>query len=91
MLPIVFTSLCRFPMYEVDMGWGKPAWVSTVGLPHSDMVSFWDAKDGKSIEVYVTLKVDDMAKFEKDKELLSYISSSSAANANICNGKNKES
>ncbi|KAI4369740.1 hypothetical protein MLD38_018153 [Melastoma candidum] len=72
MLPITFTSLCRFSMYEVDMGWGKPVWVSTVGLPQSNMVSFWDTKDGESIEVYVTLSVEDMAKFEKDKELLSY-------------------
>ncbi|KAI4311370.1 hypothetical protein MLD38_036273 [Melastoma candidum] len=75
MLPILFTSLCRFPMYDADIGWGKPAWVSTVGMPHSHMVSFWDGKDGESIEVYVTLGAEDMSKFEKDKELLSYTSS----------------
>ncbi|KAI4364677.1 hypothetical protein MLD38_020734 [Melastoma candidum] len=72
MLPIPFTSLCRFPMYEADMGWGKPAWVSTVGLPHPDMVSFWDGRDGESIEVYVTLWKEDMAKFDKDEELLAH-------------------
>ncbi|KAL0297061.1 UNVERIFIED_CONTAM: Acetyl-CoA-benzylalcohol acetyltransferase [Sesamum radiatum] len=27
-----FTSLCRFPLYEADFGWGKPVWVGSAGL-----------------------------------------------------------
>ena len=23
---LAFTSLCRFPIYEADFGWGKPVW-----------------------------------------------------------------
>ena len=26
-----FSSLCKFPIYETDFGWGKPAWVTVPG------------------------------------------------------------
>jgi shikimate O-hydroxycinnamoyltransferase len=26
---LAFTSLCRFPVYEADFGWGKPVWVAS--------------------------------------------------------------
>ncbi|KAL0406629.1 UNVERIFIED_CONTAM: Deacetylvindoline O-acetyltransferase [Sesamum latifolium] len=29
-----FTSWYRLPAYEVDYGWGKPVWVSIIGVPH---------------------------------------------------------
>ena len=41
----VFTSVCRFPYYEIDFGWGKPAWVSSVQKP-SGIVLMMDTKCG---------------------------------------------
>ncbi|KAL0397401.1 UNVERIFIED_CONTAM: Stemmadenine O-acetyltransferase [Sesamum calycinum] len=33
----VFSSWCRFPMYEVDFGWGKPVWACTTALLVSNL------------------------------------------------------
>lgn len=30
-----FTSLCRFPLYEADFGWGRPVWVGSASLQES--------------------------------------------------------
>ncbi|KAK8659515.1 hypothetical protein V6N13_029715 [Hibiscus sabdariffa] len=29
-----FTSLCRFPLYETDFGWGKPIWAGSGDVPY---------------------------------------------------------
>ncbi|XP_030527727.1 stemmadenine O-acetyltransferase-like [Rhodamnia argentea] len=79
-VPFSFTSLCRFPTYEADFGWGKPAWVGSSALPYWNLVSFLDTRDGGGIEAYANLKPEDMALFEKDKELLSLASSSAPPN-----------
>ncbi len=36
-VPLYFTSLCRFPIYEVDFGWGNPIWVGRVSLPYKNV------------------------------------------------------
>ncbi|GKV43495.1 hypothetical protein SLEP1_g50784 [Rubroshorea leprosula] len=72
-----FTSLCRFPVYEADFGWGKPVWVAAARLPFKNLVNFFDTKSGDGIEAWINLKGEDMVKFETDKELLSYVNSSS--------------
>lgn len=71
-----FTSLCRFPLYEADFGWGKPIWVGSARLTFNHLVTFFDTRTGGGIEAWINLKPEDMAKFEADKELLSYVSSS---------------
>ena len=36
-----FNSLCRFPLYEADFGWGKPIWVgSAARLPRMELFSW---------------------------------------------------
>lgn len=80
-VPFSFTSLCRFPTYEADFGWGKPMWVGSSPLPYRNLVVFLDTRDGGGIEAYANLKPEDMALFEKDKELLSLVSSSASLNA----------
>ncbi|TKY56080.1 Vinorine synthase [Spatholobus suberectus] len=67
------TSLCRFPLYEADFGWGKPTWVGSPALTFKNLVVFIDTKNGDGIEAYVSLKVEDMTKFEADEELLAYV------------------
>ncbi|KAJ7963154.1 Vinorine synthase-like [Quillaja saponaria] len=69
-----FTSLCRFPFYDADFGWGKPIWVGMPAWPYKNLVIFVDTKSGGGIEAYVSLKEEDMAKLENDKELPVYVS-----------------
>jgi hypothetical protein len=66
----VSTSFCRLPFYGIDFGWGKPTWVTIPTGAYKNVASIMDAKDGKGIEAWVTLTEDDMAFFERDRELL---------------------
>ncbi|KAK4739792.1 hypothetical protein R3W88_003489 [Solanum pinnatisectum] len=63
------TSWCRFPWYEVDFGWGKPMWVSSVGKTF-EVISLFDTKNGDGIEAWVSLKENDMIEFERDAQIL---------------------
>ncbi|GKV43494.1 hypothetical protein SLEP1_g50783 [Rubroshorea leprosula] len=71
-----FTSLCRFPVYDTDFGWGEPVWAGGARLPFKNLVNFLDTKSGDGIEAWINLTGEDMVKFEADRELLSYVSSS---------------
>ncbi|XP_055959800.1 stemmadenine O-acetyltransferase-like [Mercurialis annua] len=70
------TSLCKMRIYEADFGWGKPVFVGSAHLPFNNGVSLFDTKDGGGIEAWITLKEEDMAKLEVDKEFLAYVNSS---------------
>ncbi|KAF5443018.1 hypothetical protein F2P56_035615 [Juglans regia] len=72
---LAFTSLCRFPIYEINFGWGKPIWAGSVRLLYTNLVTFFDTKSGNGIEAWINLDEKDMAKLEVDKELLAYVSS----------------
>ncbi|KAB2604530.1 vinorine synthase-like [Pyrus ussuriensis x Pyrus communis] len=65
-----FSSLCRFPYYETDFGWGKPVWVGSASFPFKNLVCFIDAGSSGGIEAWVNLKEEDMAKFQHDEQLL---------------------
>jgi len=67
-------SWCRFPMYEADFGWGKPVWFSTSECPVKNSVVLMDTRDGGGIEALVNMEEHDMAKFERDFQLLQYAS-----------------
>ncbi|XP_047319099.1 stemmadenine O-acetyltransferase [Impatiens glandulifera] len=71
-----FTSLCRFPVYEADFGWGKAEWAGSASLTFKNLVVFMDTKNGGGIEAWINLKEEDMEKMEADKEFLSYVNSS---------------
>ncbi|KAG5222380.1 BAHD acyltransferase [Salix suchowensis] len=66
----VSNSFCSFPFYGIDFGWGKPTWVTIPAGDCKNVASIMDAKDGEGIEAWVTLTEDDMAFFERDRELL---------------------
>ncbi|XP_059655192.1 stemmadenine O-acetyltransferase-like [Cornus florida] len=70
------TSLCGFPTYEADFGWGKPILVGFASFKYKNLVCFVDTRLGDGIEAWVNLKEEDMAKFEADKELLAMVSTS---------------
>ncbi|KAK9950665.1 hypothetical protein M0R45_006142 [Rubus argutus] len=65
------TSLCKFPVYEIDFGWGKPTWVTSQSNQKNIFVLV-DTKGGDGIQAWVTLDEQEMAIFERDEELLSF-------------------
>lgn len=67
----LFTSLCGFPLYETDFGWGKPVWVSSVHKP-VEMVIFLDTKCGAGVEAWVTLNKKDMVQFQQDHDIVTH-------------------
>ncbi|KAL0005475.1 hypothetical protein SO802_013036 [Lithocarpus litseifolius] len=62
---------------EMDFGWGNPMWIGRVSLPFKNDFVFVDTKSGDGIEAWVNLKEEDTAKFESDKELIAYASTTS--------------
>ncbi|KAK7280912.1 hypothetical protein RIF29_08485 [Crotalaria pallida] len=73
LVPFHFTSLCKFPLYDADFGWGEPTWVGSPTLPFKNLVVFVDNKHGGGIEAYIHMTMEDMAKFEADEELVAYV------------------
>ncbi|KAH7575029.1 hypothetical protein JRO89_XS02G0037700 [Xanthoceras sorbifolium] len=65
----VFSSLRNLPFYEVDFGWGKPAWVSFAHRVNKGVV-FIDGKDGDRIEAWVHMEENEMAYFLKDPNIV---------------------
>ncbi|XWS34644.1 hypothetical protein CRYUN_Cryun21dG0055400 [Craigia yunnanensis] len=72
MVSFSFTSLCRFPLYKADFGWGKPIWVGSPSLTFKNLVVFMDTVSGDGIEALINLKEEDMAIFGSDEVLLAY-------------------
>ncbi|EYU22560.1 hypothetical protein ABFS82_05G022900 [Erythranthe guttata] len=68
-----FTSLCRFPLYEADFGWGKPVRVGSAVMSYKNLVTLMDTATGNGIEAWINLKKEDMVKFEADLELQEFI------------------
>ncbi|CAH8350720.1 unnamed protein product [Eruca vesicaria subsp. sativa] len=67
------SSWCRKPFYEVDFGWGTPAWVgSTSTYNNIAYVCLIDSKDGASVEAWISLPEQDIPIFLRDQDLLSY-------------------
>ncbi|KAL8474625.1 hypothetical protein ACS0TY_031178 [Phlomoides rotata] len=60
-----FSSWCKFPMYEIDFGWGKPVWVCTTTLPFKNVVVLMSTPCGDGIEAWVNMLEDDMKLFEQ--------------------------
>ncbi|XP_051145129.1 stemmadenine O-acetyltransferase [Andrographis paniculata] len=70
-----FTSLCRFPLYDADFGWGKPVRVASAPWIYRNLVVFMDTPAGDGgVEAWINLTKEDMDKFEADSELRDFIS-----------------
>ncbi|XP_038999386.1 stemmadenine O-acetyltransferase-like [Hibiscus syriacus] len=72
-IPFIFTSLCRFPLYEADFGWGEPVWVSSANLGTRNLVVFMDTANGDGIEAWIHLNEGDMVEFGSNEELLNIV------------------
>ncbi|KAK7292710.1 hypothetical protein RJT34_15562 [Clitoria ternatea] len=71
-----FNSWCNFGFYEADFGWGKPTWVTCVGLTGPVFFNFIilvDTRLGDGIEAWVTLDEQDMDHLVANPELLNYV------------------
>ncbi|KAK9154192.1 hypothetical protein Sjap_001672 [Stephania japonica] len=66
------TSWLRFPFYEADFGWGKPAWVGVRNGSFNNVVTYFDTKSGDEIDAFITMSKEDMAQFESMPELLEF-------------------
>ncbi|KAI3878117.1 hypothetical protein MKX03_036916 [Papaver bracteatum] len=69
---LMFSSSCRFPVYEADFGWGKPSWASISKQLCKNFVMFMDTSSGDGIEAWVSLEEEDMVEFERHEELLAF-------------------
>ncbi|KAL4632357.1 hypothetical protein ACB092_04G044400 [Castanea dentata] len=69
----MFSSWCRFPFYEADFGWGKPAWMSIVAIP-MEIIGMFDTKDGDGIEAWVSLHEQAMLLFQNYPEIKAFTS-----------------
>ncbi|KAK4835367.1 hypothetical protein QYF36_024534 [Acer negundo] len=63
-----FSSLRNLPFYEVDFGWGKPAWVSLAHRPYKSVMLI-DTKSGDGIEAWVIMDKEEMAYFQNDPNI----------------------
>ncbi|GJU31770.1 acylsugar acyltransferase 3-like protein [Tanacetum coccineum] len=70
----IITSVCKYPLYNVNFGWGKPL-KATFDIPEVDHAVFvlMDTPSGDGIEATAHLREDEMAIFENDKEILAYV------------------
>ncbi|XP_065876702.1 stemmadenine O-acetyltransferase-like [Euphorbia lathyris] len=68
-----FTSLCHFPVYESDFGWGKPEWAATSPIL-DNFIILGDTKEGQGIEAWISMTEEDMTKFENDEQLGTHLS-----------------
>ncbi|KAK4720941.1 hypothetical protein R3W88_011174 [Solanum pinnatisectum] len=75
-----FSSVIKFPLYDVDFGWGKPKEVispiSTSNAPIKNMFVLMDSKNRDGVDVICSMKEQDMLAFERDEELLQFASPS---------------
>ncbi|KAJ9555424.1 hypothetical protein OSB04_010038 [Centaurea solstitialis] len=66
------TSLCRYPAYEINFGWGNPVKITIVGNVKKNCVLLMDAPNEDGIEALVCLGKQDMAIIQTDPELLEF-------------------
>ncbi|XP_038697017.1 stemmadenine O-acetyltransferase-like [Tripterygium wilfordii] len=69
------STLCGMPIYEADFGWGKPIWVNVLKLLFPNIAFIQDTRNGDGIEALVSLGEEEMAIFERNKELLAFATS----------------
>lgn len=70
------TSLCGFPQYGIDFGWGKPVWVGGTQISVELLVVLMNNASGDGVEVEVSLDEEDMLHFQKDPDIIAFTNSS---------------
>ncbi|XP_010068491.1 acetyl-CoA-benzylalcohol acetyltransferase [Eucalyptus grandis] len=70
---ISFSSWCRFGLYEIDFGWGRPVPVSNISL-NLRSVFLIDDEEGKGIDAWTTTTGDEMILLKQDPDILAFTS-----------------
>ncbi|KZV58228.1 vinorine synthase-like [Dorcoceras hygrometricum] len=75
---LLASSWCKFGLYDLDFGWGKPIWLSGyVGgdsvTRFSDFVLLMDTRSGDGIEAWVFLEEKHVAAFEENEDLQNHV------------------
>ncbi|PIN10811.1 Vinorine synthase [Handroanthus impetiginosus] len=65
-----FSSRCRFHIYEVDHGWGKPVALCITALPLKNFTILVDSKCGEGIEAWVNMNKDNLEMLEDQRKLI---------------------
>ncbi|KAG8367240.1 hypothetical protein BUALT_Bualt16G0052000 [Buddleja alternifolia] len=65
-----FSSWCRFPVYDVDYGWGNPMWFCTTALPFSNCVALVTSRCGDGIEAWLSMSPDNIKILQTQMKLL---------------------
>lgn len=56
----LFTSICKFPLYEMEFGWGKPFAFFPMDQKIKNGVILMDTKSGDGIEAWISMAEDEM-------------------------------
>ncbi|XP_047339133.1 stemmadenine O-acetyltransferase-like [Impatiens glandulifera] len=67
----IITSWCWFPFYEVDLGRGRPVWMTCLRRAVLSDILLIDGPDG-GIDALIGLNVEIMDKFEKNPNIISF-------------------
>uniref|UniRef100_A0A7N0T0H1 Uncharacterized protein n=1 Tax=Kalanchoe fedtschenkoi TaxID=63787 RepID=A0A7N0T0H1_KALFE len=72
-----FTSWCKLGLYEADFGWGRPVWISSIGVKGCEMLNLVvlvDSRDGDGIEAWVSMDESDINALQQDAEVRKFAS-----------------
>lgn len=70
-----FSSLCNFPLYDVDFGWGRPIQVCVPKGPFKNFILLMKNKSRDGVDAWVTMEEGDMRAFEQNEDLVREFSS----------------
>ncbi|KAJ0752148.1 putative deacetylvindoline O-acetyltransferase [Helianthus annuus] len=68
----ICSSICGYPAYGIDFGWGAPIKATIPGRLWSNSFVMMDAPNKEGIEVLVSLEKQEMDIIQRDPELLAF-------------------
>ncbi|CAI0384658.1 unnamed protein product [Linum tenue] len=73
-MPFTITSTIALRFYDVDFGWGKPAWVTMAQFPNliPNLAVLLQSPGGYGAEVWLTLHEKEMVMLEQEVEFVTY-------------------
>ncbi|CAI0455414.1 unnamed protein product [Linum tenue] len=66
------TSTTGLRLYDVDFGWGKPAWITMAQFPTPNVAFLLQSPVGYGVEVWLTLPEKEMVMLEQEPEFTIY-------------------